>query len=172
MPPARPSGDGSRRGTVCENGEFRTESRQYAHNCPRGRVSCLCSRKTASAAVLPNSAQGYCGTVPSGRGQPHSYGRVHASEVQRAAGCLPAAPVAATVRAPARPSDVSALRKSNARRGARLQRLPTGSPLPALLVDRVAPVSVFSALGAGDPLPGHRRHGPWGLGGTTGGEVS
>ena len=39
------------------------------------------------------------------------------------------------------------LLKSNARQGARLRRLTTGSPLPALLVDRVAPVPVFSARG-------------------------
>ena len=163
-----------RRGTVCENGEFRTEGRQYAHNCRRGHVSYLYSRKTAFAAVLPNSAQdaaerewrtpgggvtaandresplspppiGHVGSNPvipprGGRtsarehsctglhlerahlrthvtharthararavlgtrtaAQLHLYGRVHASEVQRAARCLPAGPVAATARAP------------------------------------------------------------------------
>ena len=48
-----------RMGTVvCENGEFRADSRPDAHNCPRGRAARLYSREHAFPTVLPNPAQG------------------------------------------------------------------------------------------------------------------
>ena len=41
---------------MCENGEFRADSRPDAHNYPRRRAACLYSRGRAFPAVPPNPA--------------------------------------------------------------------------------------------------------------------